>query len=311
MFIYNTEQHALHNHWIALANPESDDFTKVRGFLRLSVSVLHENDDRVELMGNSSDNSQIALPPQIKMKYKQIYIYILKAKGLPDMDYIISPSKTNRECNGFVKVEYMGMKVTTSVKDTKSDLIVWNEVIKLPANSPIVSQIMTFSLWDKDVGSDDIIGSFEVNLKDVFGGLYTQFRYVNIYGAPLGVSGKFTDKMNQNSEIGSLWKGKLMLKFDYEDSEFPKTSTTPLKKDDPVLISAGELRENVFWNFEITLVEGLFLPKTDGKYMVMFCVEGESVEFSAKVKVIFKSESCTKKYQMGIYKELTFIYSKC
>lgn len=33
-----------------MANPESDDFSKIRGYLRLSISVLNEKDDRVKII---------------------------------------------------------------------------------------------------------------------------------------------------------------------------------------------------------------------------------------------------------------------
>ena len=45
--IYNQPKHCSQNFWIALANPESNDFTKIRGYLRLSLSVLNDSDDRV------------------------------------------------------------------------------------------------------------------------------------------------------------------------------------------------------------------------------------------------------------------------
>ena len=48
-YIYSMKYHCLKNHWLALANPESDDLTKVRGYLKLSISVLNDNDPRVDL----------------------------------------------------------------------------------------------------------------------------------------------------------------------------------------------------------------------------------------------------------------------
>ena len=47
-YVYNQKNHCLQNFWIALVNPESEDFTKVRGYLRISVSVLHESDNIVK-----------------------------------------------------------------------------------------------------------------------------------------------------------------------------------------------------------------------------------------------------------------------
>jgi hypothetical protein len=50
--VYNQPKHALQNIWIAMVNPESQDFTKVRGYLRMSMSVLHEADPTVIMLFN-------------------------------------------------------------------------------------------------------------------------------------------------------------------------------------------------------------------------------------------------------------------
>ena len=42
-YVYNKDDHALHNIWIGLANPESDNISKIRGYLKLSISVLQES----------------------------------------------------------------------------------------------------------------------------------------------------------------------------------------------------------------------------------------------------------------------------
>ena len=48
--IYSKPKHSIQNLWFAMANPESDDFSKIRGYLRLSISVLNEKDDRVKII---------------------------------------------------------------------------------------------------------------------------------------------------------------------------------------------------------------------------------------------------------------------
>ncbi len=66
--------------------------------------------------------------------------------------------------------------------------------------------------------NDELIGTILVNIKDIipdadghpgkFNGIYD---WKNVYGAPLGCSGKVTDKMNQNPEIASFWKGRILV----------------------------------------------------------------------------------------------------
>jgi len=46
--VYGKSVHAMRNPLIDLINAESDDITTVRGYLKLSVSVLNEDDNKIE-----------------------------------------------------------------------------------------------------------------------------------------------------------------------------------------------------------------------------------------------------------------------
>jgi len=37
------------------------------------------------------------------------------------------------------------------------------------------------------------------------------FNWINIYGAPVGYSGENTNKMNNNPEYASTWKGRVLV----------------------------------------------------------------------------------------------------
>ena len=89
------KNHSLKNNWIALSNPESDNITKIRGYLKLSISVLNDNDPRVELTTDNSSNKCL-IPSEIKIEYKQLSIYLIKAEELPDMDSIIKKKNKNK-----------------------------------------------------------------------------------------------------------------------------------------------------------------------------------------------------------------------
>ena len=77
-------------------------------------------------------------------------------------------------------------------------------------------------LFDEDKLSDEIVGSLLFNLKDcigpkVFFPFLTpflqngKFFWKNVYGSPLGVSGANTKRMNENPELGSTWKGRILM----------------------------------------------------------------------------------------------------
>ena len=95
-YVYARPGHALKNMWIGLSNPESDDMTKIRGYLKLSISVLNDSDERIELEPKEGGEAFI-IPNEIKMKYKQISFYFIRGEKFPDMDSIFNQRKGN--CN--------------------------------------------------------------------------------------------------------------------------------------------------------------------------------------------------------------------
>ena len=117
-YIYNQEGHALHNVWIGLSNPESDDVSKIRGYLKVSLSVLHEGDQRVELESVENEISNCIIPSQIKVSYKQISFYFFRGEDFPDMDEDdilknniiknkVFKQKKVKSCDGFIEVKYI------------------------------------------------------------------------------------------------------------------------------------------------------------------------------------------------------------
>jgi hypothetical protein len=282
MYIYNNKDHSLHNFWIALANPESTDITKVRGYLKLSVSVLHESDPRVELKFKSKDdNALCVIPPQVKMEYIQISINIFKAEHLPDMDVFIKENKVNKECNGFVVAKYMGVEVKSSVRDMKNDMIIWNECIELPVSVPVVSQRILLEFYDKDALKDDIIGSFEIDVNDVLNNRYSNFKYISIYGAPVNRDGKYTDKMNSNPEIGSLWKGRILMKVDHKKTDNPKRACGKIL-DQNLLKEVGKIGKRNNWFLDFYVYDACFLPSESSEYALKICIEENEYIFDAK-----------------------------
>ena len=172
-YVYNQEGHALHNIWIGLANPESDNLSKIRGYLKLSVSVLQESDERIDLQISDNDLSDCIIPSQIQMKYKQISFYFFTGEEFPDMDAVVTVNKTNRRCDGYIEVKYMGVCRKTKVVTMKHDKIVWNQIVDIPATKPAISQKICMVVKDQDdIGSDDIVGSIEVQVDDIYNGYY-------------------------------------------------------------------------------------------------------------------------------------------
>ena len=49
---------------------------------------------------------------------------------------------------------------------------------------------LNFKVFDEDVTSDDVVGAFCLNTKDIIGAKNGEFFWKNIYGAPMGYSNK-------------------------------------------------------------------------------------------------------------------------
>lgn len=83
----------------------------------------------MELVSNKDNsNSMLVLPPQITLQYRQLKIHIIEALNLPDMDYRIS-KKSYNECDGFISLEFMGVKLQTTVHLMEMNVVKWKETI--------------------------------------------------------------------------------------------------------------------------------------------------------------------------------------
>ena len=162
------KHHSLQNYWLALSNPESDDMTKIRGYLKLSISVLHDYDPRVELKSNP-ESTNCFIPSQIKMEYKQLSIFLIRGEEFPDMESNIFKDKKNRQCDPYVEFQYMGSTIQSSHQKNVKDKTEWNEIIYFAVPMPPVSRKIVCLVRDYDYTGDDDIGSYEIDINDIIG----------------------------------------------------------------------------------------------------------------------------------------------
>jgi hypothetical protein len=127
-------------------------------------------------------------------------------------------------CDAFVKINYLGKSIKTSVVTQKNDEAYWSQEIWLPIQAPLVSGRIAMSVYDRDTTVDDLVGSmsFDVQqiIKDSKGG--KPWFWKDIYGAASGVSGSDTDKMNCVPEIASHWKGRILMQVSVRLSDKPE-----------------------------------------------------------------------------------------
>jgi hypothetical protein len=80
---------------------------------------------------------------------------------------------------------------------------------------------LVMKLFDEDKIKDEIVGSIIFNLKECIDKKNGQFFWKNIYGSPLDKSGENTDMMNNNPDIASTWKGRILMQVVAEKTEKP------------------------------------------------------------------------------------------
>ena len=282
-YIYNMKNHTLNNHWLALSNPESNDMTKIRGYLKLSITVLHDNDPRIELRSNP-DSTDCFVPSQVNIRYQQLIIYLIKAEELPDMDSIIRKKNKNKQCDPFVEFQYFGLNIKSKISKNINDVATWNQIINLPIQIPIVSQKIVLLVKDYDeLGRNDNIGSYEINVNDIIGNnnKYENYRYIDIYGSLKNKNDKINNLMNTNAEIGSSWNGRILLKINHNITDTPITSVIDLKDNNELQIINSLSRETL-WTLYIKLYCAYYLPKEYKKYSIKITLQDCFVLFDEK-----------------------------
>ena len=58
-----------------------------------------------------------------------------------------------------------------------------------------------------------------------------KFFWHNLYGAPTDYSGEVCDMMNEMPEMGSAWKGRLLMHIESEEAKHPERKEQALSED--------------------------------------------------------------------------------
>jgi hypothetical protein len=210
-YVYFQEKHAIFNQWIGMSNPTAKNFNDICGYLKISASVIGQGDEQVPLTDDlgldRTDKEVMLLPPYITMKYYQMKFRLIKAECLPKMD-------TFGTCDAFVKVNYLGKTIKTSVVTQTNDEVFWGQEIWIPVQAPLMSSRIVMSVFDSDTTSDDIIGSMSFELNKILDRCDTddcKWKWKDIYGAAPDVGGKHTDLMNSFPEYASHWRGRILM----------------------------------------------------------------------------------------------------
>ena len=89
-----------------------------------------------------------------------------------------------------------------------------------------------FKVFDEDTISDEIVGSIVLQAKNIIGPKNGVYMWKNVYGAPADCSGANAKNMNENPELGSLWKGRILMQVLAEKTEKPVLKLQSIPKEE-------------------------------------------------------------------------------
>ncbi len=101
--------------WIVMTNPEGEEFGKVTGYLKLSITICGAGDEQVAIEDDPNPTEEEYLqPPQVQPEFYQLYVRTYRAEHLPPLDtatFGIGSAKID----AYLLLEHKGQKMKTKV----------------------------------------------------------------------------------------------------------------------------------------------------------------------------------------------------
>jgi len=267
-YLYGCEKHALVHKWLAITNAKSKDFTKVRAYLKVGISLLGDGDELVDLnvkLPTEAKTEEILLPPQIQQKGCQITVRCVRGEHFPQLDVVGT-------LDAYCVAEFAGNKATSKyyAADTANRSVTWNEDLLVPAILPVVSGRVKVAIWDHDLGSkDDFVGELFFEFEEIMKGKLEKLFWANIYGSPPGALGDWAIKMSSEPELATFWRGRVLLSLKAEEMDKPELIARPIPDSPEYQRTVLDLTDN-FTEYEIRcqVFSGVYLPFTGEKLQI-------------------------------------------
>jgi len=224
-----------------MINPDSEDFSSVAGYIKISASCHGIEDTPVELkVDDKDDDADAVMPASIKPKFTQLKMHIVKGEHLPRLDVAMIGKGS---MDALVCAKINGKKIKTSCHTTENDEATWNETLMIPVRMPIMSGKLLLSVMDRDTVNDETAGSLIFDFKELLAMPQKSFFWSNIYGA----SGqeevtlvesderkRLVEEMNTDPSKATLWKGRVLIGIEHEISESPKLGIEKMSTLPPI-----------------------------------------------------------------------------
>ena len=86
--------------------------------------------------------------------------------------------------------------------------------------------------------------------------------------------------MNSHPNLGTFWKGRVLLSFESFPCENPKLESEPLSED---IVKDFKKDENINWTICCELFFGINFPNKDEKYSIQIRWADQELDFDSKV----------------------------
>lgn len=178
----------------------------------------------------------------------------------------------------------------------------WYEDLYIPVTLPCVSGRLIIRVWDYDaLKEDDIVGTVAFDWHDIQRGLYKEYFWANIYGAPLDVSGVHTDKMNAEPTHASYWRGRVLLNITQEIVKKPMTKAINVRSPQLTELTKGTFEQGEEWEIRAQVYSGVALPEGFNSFAV--CVRWGDQELVTNNKFVEKRR-CN--YYEGLKRKIVY-----
>lgn len=200
------KNHELHRQWVGLMDNEDKTASGVQGFLKFSVQIVgpgeklpqhNEEEDRAadqqkEIEAGGDIGSLALSVPSLSKSWQYIVVAVHKCEGLPVMDgqTLTSSAKTDAFC----QLAYAGGKpIRTKVVTIKGDSQLainppFNCELWYPVSVPVSTQVIKFSVWDRDIEKNELIANVVEKIPNFYKGDNLQDKHrpkwYNLYGSP-------------------------------------------------------------------------------------------------------------------------------
>ena len=145
----------------------------------------------------------------------------------------------------------------------------FGQTFQLGVQWPSAQDRLLLKLFDEDLlTGDDGIGSIMFSVKDIIsnydGPGNDVLLWKNIYGAPATRDNEFAKLMNENEDLRSDWKGRVLLHISVADTKYPMSDVIDMDEDMKVMlrekIKQGNFDQSTQYSIVADVGSGICLP---------------------------------------------------